>query len=138
MRRRIVLVLLLVAAIFTVGALASAPDSDDQARSSWGRLAAVTTVSSAEAHYISGWKKVVDSKVNGLCGQGARYVCATWAGIRGRYLYDGGGHWRVYEVHYYEVIPFSPWSSRQCRADKVWVEHNARIGSFTKANLCWK
>jgi hypothetical protein len=97
----------------------------------------LVVAATASAHSISGWQKVVDSKVNGLCGQGPRYVCATWAGIRGRYLYSSG-HWRVYEVHYYEVIPFSPWSSRQCRADKVWVEHNARIGSYTKANDCWK
>lgn len=91
----------------------------------------------AGAHSISGWQKIVDSKVNGLCGQGARYVCATWAGFQGHYLYSSG-HWRVYEVRYREVIPFSPWSARQCQADKVWVEHNTRIGSYTKPNSCWK
>jgi hypothetical protein len=95
------------------------------------------TSSPAPAHSISGWSKVVDSKVNGLCGQGPRYVCATWAGFQGHYLYSSG-HWRVYEVRYREVIPFSPWSARQCQADKVWVEHNTRIGSYTKASSCWK
>lgn len=95
------------------------------------------TAPAVEAHSISGWQKVVDSKVNGLCGQGSRYVCATWAGFQGHYLYSSG-HWRVYEVRYREVIPFSPWSARQCQADKVWVEHNARIGSYTKPNSCWK
>jgi hypothetical protein len=100
-------------------------------------LVALSVAGAAQAHSISGWQKIVDSKVNGLCGQGAKYVCATWAGFQGHYLYSSG-HWRVYEVRYREVIPFSPWSARQCQADKVWVEHNSRIGSFTKPNDCWK
>jgi hypothetical protein len=99
-------------------------------------VAALTLAGTAWGHSISGWQKVKDSKVNGLCGQG-KYVCATWAGFQGHYLYSSG-HWRVYEVRYREVIPFSPWSARVCQADKVWVEHGTRIGSKMKPDLCWK
>jgi hypothetical protein len=90
----------------------------------------------ADSHAISGWKKVVDTRVNGLCGQGAP-ICYVPT-IRGRWRYDSG-HWRVYEVEWYNIKPIlGPWGTHRCRADKVWVEHGTRIGAKTKPDLCWK
>lgn len=99
-------------------------------------VALAIPTATADAHSISGWKKVTDSHVNGLCGKGLR-TCMWWT-ISGRYLYSSG-HWRVYAVEYYETLGFAgPSSVRQCHVNKVWVEHNERIGSKPDADYCWK